>query len=131
MMGRKKVRDGAELWHDPKTEFGVLHGPHTSVALMKAIRPEALSSQCFFLSHFYFISDALEFGRQVFHVLTALLLSLIQPHQAFKSPSANDWPYLFVGLMQTIIITAQKIPRLQLTNYKLLASAFVRESTSV
>ena len=115
MMGRKKVWEGAELWHDPKTEFGVLHGAHTSMALMKAIRPEAPSSQCCFSPHFDFISAALEFGRQVFHVLTVLVLSLIQPHQAVKSPSANDCPYLFVGLIHTLIITAQKIPRFQLS----------------
>lgn len=114
MMGRK-VRDGAELWHNSKTEFGVLHGAYTSTALMKAIRPEALSSQCSFSPHFDFISAAFEFGRQVFRVLTALLLSLIQPHQAVKSPSANDCPYLFVGHLHTIIITAQESPRFHLS----------------
>lgn len=114
MMGRKKFRHGAKLWHAPKTEFGVLHWAHTSMALTKAIRTEALSSQCWFSPHFDLISAALEFGRQVIHVLTALLLSLIQPHQAVQSPSAHDCPYLFVGPIHTIIITAQSIPRFQL-----------------
>lgn len=113
--GRKRVRDGAELWHDPKTEFRVLHGAHTSMALMKAIKPDVLSSQCWFSPHFDFISTALEFGGQIFHVLVTLLLSLIQPHQAVMSPPAYDCPHLVVEL-HTIIFTVQKIPRALVTD---------------
>lgn len=85
------------------------------MALMKTIKPETLFSQCWFSPHFDFISTSLESGGQVFHVLMALLLSLIQPHQAVKSLSANDRPYLVVEL-HTIIFTAQKKPRALVTN---------------
>lgn len=84
------------------------------MALIKTIKPETLFSQCWFSPHFDFISTSLESGGQVFHVLMALLLSLIQPHQA-KSLCANDHPYLVVELHMTIF-TAQKIPRALVTN---------------